>query len=137
MLLDLSTGSGFSNYTDPVRSLVDEVVGRSYVRFSPNDVWQPSVNVYETQDAFLICADLAGMKPDAIHVEAVGNKLVIRGNRTPPVPADVTSGDVSVHLMEIDSGAFRREIEIRRPIRDQAIAARYHEGLLWITLPKE
>lgn len=137
MLLELSGGSGFSNFTDPVRSLVDEVVGRSYVRFSPTDVWQPSVNVYETPDAFLICVDLAGMKPDAIHVETLENKLVIRGSRTPPVPADVKAGDVSVHLMEIDSGAFRREIEIRRPIRERAIGARYHEGLLWITLPKE
>src|SRR5262249_35930612 len=136
MLHELAAGSGFSNFTDPIRSLVDEVVGRSYVRFSPNDVWQPSVNVYETPDAFLICADLAGMKPDGIHVETLENKLVIRGARTPPVPSDVKAGDVSVHLMEIDSGPFRREIEIRRPIREGAIGARYHEGLLWITLPK-
>ncbi len=131
-----AAGSGFPNFADPFKSWVDDLSGRSYVRFSPTDVWQPDVNVYESGDAFLVCVDLAGMSPDAITVEAIDNKLVIRGTRTPPAPSDLPPGDVSVHLMEIDSGAFRREIEIRRAIRQNEIGARYADGLLWITLPK-
>ena len=137
MLLELASGGGFSNFTDPVRSTIDDLLGRSYVRFCPNDVWKPSVNVYETPTNFLVCADLAGMKADDIQVTVLNNKLTIRGGRTPPVPVGVTGGDVSVHLMEIDSGPFRREIEFREPVRQSSISAKYVEGLLWITVPKE
>src|SRR5262245_34703175 len=122
MLLEFASGGGFSNFTDPVRSTVDDLLGRSYVRFCPNDVWKPSVNVYETPTNFLVCADLAGMKADDIQVTVLNNKLTIRGGRTPPVPVGVTGGDVSVHLMEIDSGPFRREIEFREPVRQSSIS---------------
>jgi len=131
-----SAGGGFTNSTDPLRAVTEELLGRSYVRYSPNDVWQPSVNVYEAADRFIVCVDLAGMKPELIHVMALQNKLVIRGERQPPVPTDANVGDVKVHLMEIDSGAFRREIEFRQEVQQGEIAARYTDGLLWITVPK-
>lgn len=138
MILQFSTaGGGYPNSSDPLRSVTEELLGRSYVRYSQTDVWQPSVNVYEAADRFLVCVDLAGMKPDHINVMAHQNKLVLRGERQPPVPADANAGDVKVHLMEIDSGAFRREIEFRQEVRQGEIAARYVDGLLWITVPKQ
>lgn len=131
----LAMGSGFSNANDPPPRNV-EIFNAKFVKFSTTYVWEPQVNVYETTTAFIICVNLSGMRSEDIHVDVDGFNLVISGTRAPPaLPADV-AGDVSVHLMEIDRGEFRREIEIRTPVRQETISAQYQDGLLWITLPK-
>lgn len=135
MRVQLSSGS-FQNFTDQISSMVDEIVGRQYVRFSATDAWKPDVNVYETPSALLVCVDLAGMKAEEIDVQAEGNKLIVSGRRNPLILADVAAHDVRVHLMEIDGGPFRREIEIHIPIQREQIAANYRDGLLWLTIPK-
>jgi HSP20 family protein len=133
----LSAAGEFGNMSDPFRSLIDDFLGRPFVRFCPTDAWKPHVNVYETPDAFLVCVDLAGMKSEDIQVEAQGHHLVIRGRRTLPIPENAPPNETRVHLMEIDSGAFCREIELQEPINNDRITAAYHDGLLWITLPRQ
>ena len=44
---------------------------------------------------------------------------------------------VAVHLMEIDHGTFCRTIEVPANVEQDQIAANYHLGMLWITLPKK
>ena len=42
-----------------------------------------------------------------------------------------------VHLMEIDHGAFAREVELPHDVIKEGINAKYVDGLLWIELPKK
>ncbi len=131
-----SSDSPFRNVTDQISAAVDEIVGRHFIRFCPTDAWRPHVNLYETPDAFILCVDLAGMKAEEISVETHDGILTIRGRRTPPIPVDVPANDIRVHLMEIDSGTFCREVELIGPIDRERIMAACRDGLLWITLPK-
>jgi HSP20 family molecular chaperone IbpA len=119
-----------------IEMTVEEMLSRQYIRFCSTDPWKPNINVYETEEAIVVCADLAGMKPHAIRVEVEGNSLVLRGERPRPIPAYRGSA-IGVHLMEIDTGAFCRELELPETVNRSRITAKYTDGLLWITMPKE
>ena len=43
--------------------------------------WLPAVDVYDTKDAVVLKAELAGMNPDDIHIEVDDNVLTIKGER--------------------------------------------------------
>ncbi|GMU33623.1 MAG: Hsp20/alpha crystallin family protein [Planctomycetia bacterium] len=113
----------------------EELYSGQYIRYCPTDAWRPNLNIYESADSFLVCIDLAGMKVDGIHVDVQDKALVIRGERTAPMPphGQKVSG---VHLMEIDMGVFCRQVELPAAVNRDEISAQYREGLLWVTLPK-
>jgi HSP20 family protein len=129
-------GDEFANLVRHMHQLVDREVGRQYIGFSPTDAFRPAVNLYETQLAFVICVDLAGMDQREIDVSLDKGNVVIRGRRQSPMPPDGARA-VAVHLMEIDHGTFCRTVEVPSGVDDEAIEANYHLGMLWITLPKK
>ncbi|MEM6313131.1 MAG: Hsp20/alpha crystallin family protein [Planctomycetota bacterium] len=123
--------------------------------FCPTDTWTPDVNLYETESAYLVCVDLAGVDKDSIDLTVVHQRLTLRGVRdVPRYPAEEMPGadaehDVSppdrgrpdgqrmrVHLMEIDYGSFCREVELPADVDRDRINANYRNGMLWIGLPK-
>lgn len=113
----------------------EELLSGQYIRFCPTDAWRPNLNIYESKDAFMVCIDLAGMRADAIQVDVQENSLVVRGERTAPLPpkGEKVTG---VHLMEIDMGVFCRQVELPAAVERDGIAAHYRDGLLWVALPK-
>lgn len=119
-----------------------EKMSKSPFGFVPGDVWQPAVNLYETDDAYLVCVDLAGVDKDSVDLHLVENRLVLRGRReVPPCPEDLRSGNESpcrakIHLMELDHGNFARDVELPSDIVQAEIHASYRNGLLWIQIPK-
>jgi HSP20 family molecular chaperone IbpA len=44
---------------------------------------------------------------------------------------------VRVHLMEIDHGAFTREVELPDDVLPADITAVHHNGMLWVELPRK
>lgn len=126
----------FANLVRQMNQIVDRELHRHRSGFSPTDAFRPAVNLYETQEAFLICVDLAGMDQNDMEVTLEKEQVVIRGRRVSPVPpAGVRA--VAVHLMEIDHGTFCRTVEVPASVDQNGIAANYHLGLLWVTLPKK
>lgn len=112
---------------------------KSYYTFRPGEVWSPNVNLYETDAAYVVCVDLAGVDKDKIDLEMADQKLTLRGTRQVPMceaPPGQESVRVRVHLMEIDHGAFTREVEIPEDVQRDKVAATYRNGMLWIELPK-
>jgi HSP20 family protein len=100
------------------------------------------VNLYETETAYIVCVDLAGVEKAKIDVEVTEGRLTLRGKRAVPLAPDSAVGEVQtarmrVHLMEIDHGSFARDVELPRDVLQQEINAKYESGLLWIELPKK
>ena len=126
----------FSNLVRQMNQLMDREMHGQFHPFSPTDAFRPAVNLYETQTAFLICVDLAGMDQNDIEVSLENAQLTVRGKRHSPLPPDGARA-IAVHLMEIDHGTFCRNIEIPANVEQNQIAANYHLGMLWITLPKK
>ena len=126
----------------PQISKMMEQLQKGYSNFLPSETWQPNVNLYETETEYQVCVDLAGVEKDKIDIVVQDQRLHLRGSRpvppcpTPPCPEPETAR-LRVHLMEIDHGAFAREVELPRDVIKEKITARYVDGLLWIDLPKK
>jgi len=115
-----------------------EQLRRGYSGFNPSEAWTPAVNVYERDAAYVVCVDLAGIDRERLDIEVEKGRLCLRGYRdAPSVPGTTGAGERHlVHLMEIDHGPFYREIELPRDVDKDNISATYHNGLLWMELPK-
>jgi HSP20 family protein len=120
-----------------------ERMSKSSFGFIPSDAWQPAVNLYETEGAYLVCVDLSGVDKDTVELHVVDHRLVLRGRReVPPCPENLqTSSDAPcrarIHLMEIDHGPFARDVELPTDVHHERISASYRNGLLWIEIPKK
>jgi HSP20 family protein len=138
----------FSNITRQANKLIEQMQ-KSYFNFCPSETWTPSVNLYETADSYLVCADLAGVDKEKIEVEVVGQTLKLRGTREVPTYEEAIKAGardqkgggheprrVRIHLMEIDHGGFCREVELPEDVDQNKISANYRNGILWIELPK-
>jgi len=134
--IPISAVDEFANLVRQMNQLVGREMNRPSFGFSPTDAFRPSVNLYETLTAFIVCVDLAGMDQNDIEVFLEKGTVVIRGRRQSPLPPEGAVA-VAVHLMEIDHGNFCRNVEVPSGVEQEGIAANYHLGLLWISLPKK
>lgn len=125
----------FSSLARQMGKWMDNVLGTSFRQYCPTDAWSPSVNLYEDETSFHVVADLAGVSRQSIDLRVEEGKLLLSGERLTPRPEDAT-GLLRMHLMEIDHGAFCRELPIPQTVDTNQIAATYRNGLLWIKLPK-
>ena len=129
-------GQGIDDWARNIHEMIEEMHRRTYIPFRDCGTWQPATNVYEDEAAYHVCVDLAGL--DAEHVEvdcADQHHLSIAGQRPSPQP-ETSQGALSVHVMEIDEGPFRREIDLPAAVDTSQVEATYRKGFLWIRLPK-
>ena len=92
----------------------------------------PPINVYDDGESFAVRAEIPGIDPDALEIQATSRALKIKGERKP------TNGDtkVSYHRRERDHGYFNRSLNLPLPVDPDKIVASYKEGVLEIVLPK-
>lgn len=94
--------------------------------------WRPATEVYETTDALVVRAEIAGMDEGNLTVNIDGDLLVIQGDRPDRCPDDRRS----YHEARIPYGAFRAEIYIPFPVEADQTVAEYQNGFLRIVLPR-
>lgn len=114
---------------------IAEIRTRSYVGYTNLRGWQPAINIYESDDHFFVCVELAGVKAGEIDVRTEKSTLHISGIRPDPRPRG-EHHSLCVHLMEVQSGEFQRQVRIPPNVDVDRIEATYREGFLWISLPK-
>ena len=130
-------GRNIDDWSQNIHDMIEEMHNRTFFQFRRTDTWQPAINIYEIQTSYIICVDLAGLEESQVAVECVEQqRVVIAGRRDKPRP-ERHEGSLSVHLMEIDEGPFRREIELPHPVVTDEVEAEYRKGYLWIHLPKK
>jgi HSP20 family protein len=94
--------------------------------------WQPAVDVFETGDAVVVRAELAGVRGESLRVTVHGGRLLIRGERVPPR----STGPERHHRLEIAFGPFERRIDIPVDFEQAEVAASLEDGLLTVVLPR-
>ncbi len=136
----------FSNFGDPenleqwsrkVRDIMEGIQKRSgFCEYRASGTWAPRVNLYASRDAYYVCAELAGLSLDLLYVECTDScRVRLAGHRDrPAIPG--YSDLSSIEAMEIDEGAFVREIELPDHVDVDAVEINYDRGYLWITLPR-
>ncbi len=98
------------------------------------DSWTPPIDVYETEDRYVIAAELPGLARDHIELKVDDYRLTIRGQRRDRA----TSGGQILHFHQVERGhgAFTRSFEFAGRIDAEAVSADLTDGVLTVTLPK-
>jgi HSP20 family protein len=92
----------------------------------------PSLDLSETDDAVELRMDLPGMDAKDIDVQVNQNMLTVSGQRG----EQSEEKGRTFHRVERRSGSFSRTITLPCPVKEDAIAAQYRDGVLTVQLPK-
>ncbi|HEY8448788.1 MAG TPA: Hsp20/alpha crystallin family protein [Thermomicrobiales bacterium] len=98
----------------------------------PSGLWRPPLEVYETDEALVIYAEIAGMDEERLSVVIDGEVLSIRGDR----PDNRSPERRTYREAGIPYGAFGADVFIPFPIDPEASTAEYENGFLRIVLPR-
>jgi HSP20 family protein len=93
----------------------------------------PRVDVFyagRERPVAVVLVELAGIDADSINLEVAGRDLVISGERA----IQRTEGRV-YQQVEIETGAFRRVVELSADVDAERAKASYDDGILRIELP--
>src|SRR3990170_837736 len=77
--------------------------------------WAPAVDIYETNDSFVVSADLPGLNKDEIQIDLKDNTIRV----------------------ERAYGSFVRSFTLPQNVDPEKIKAKYKEGVLEMTIPKK
>jgi HSP20 family protein len=116
-----------------VDRLFDELIHRPWGSTRPStNPWNPEVDLYETEAAFVLEVDLPGIREEDVEVTVDKGDLVLRGTRT--VSRTATQGNF--HYRERRSGNFTRRLRLPASVDHTQIRAEVKHGVLRVTLPK-
>jgi HSP20 family protein len=94
--------------------------------------WSPAVDIYETDDAVIVKAELPGFAREDVRIEIKQHALLLGGSR----PHDREVDADHYHCMERMSGAFQRFFLLPTRIDSEKVSASCHNGLLTLRLAK-
>ena len=95
--------------------------------------WAPPVDIYETEDAIVLKAELPGMDPKDVEVRVEDNTLYLKGERN--FEKDVK--EQNYHRVERSYGTFTRTFSLPNSVDADKVAANYKDGVLTLTMPKK
>ena len=94
--------------------------------------WSPRVDVEETNDSYIVHADLPGINKNDVKVTLKDNVLTIHGERK----HEDEKKEKNYHRVERAYGSFHRTFTLPTTVKGEDIKADYKNGVLVITLPK-
>ena len=94
--------------------------------------WRPAVNVYETADAVVVQAELAGVAPEEVMMRYESGRLLAWGQRRGAISAEAQA----IHRLEIQAGPFAFQARIPASVDAETAKATLRAGMLEVRLPK-
>lgn len=117
-------------YTD---SDFNSLFGDLITTWGQNSRKIPAVDVYETAEAFIIEAEVAGYSEDKIDIKVDNHVLKLS---SAAVKKEVEKGHTML-TKEIYLPAFERSFRLPEQVDESAITADYKSGILLLTIPKK
>jgi len=97
----------------------------------PGPVFTPEVDIFETEKALTLLADMPGVKPAKLTIDLRENVLSITGDVDP-----AQAPDEEEIVVEYETGRFFRQFTLSEVIDQNKIDAQLKDGVLRLTLPK-
>lgn len=94
--------------------------------------WNPSADVYEEDDHYVVKAELPGVDKKNIHVDVQENVLILKGERSNGKEVK----EENFYRKEIAYGTFERSFALPDGVDADKIKADYNDGVIKITIPK-
>jgi HSP20 family protein len=95
-------------------------------------MFAPDIEVKETKDAYVLAADLPGIKEQELEVSVTGNRLTVSGKRE----EEERKEDDRYFAYERTYGAFSRSLVLPEGADMAGIKAELKDGVLSIKIPK-
>jgi HSP20 family protein len=127
------------DFATDMETIVDQVFnqgdckGEKCESSDANSTFRPAVDIYESENQFDFYMDLPGVKADAVKIEMLEGRLIVSGNRVPPLQGE----GVSAHRIERTDGQFSRSIQLPKQLDVEKIEAHFDSGVLHVVLPKQ
>ncbi len=99
---------------------------------SSRNGWVPAVDVRETDEAYLLEAELPGLTRENISVSFEDGVLTLSGERRFQEESD----EKTYRRIERRYGSFSRSFNLGRQVDAEKVEAAFHDGLLKISVPK-
>ena len=94
--------------------------------------WYPVVDLSETDDSYIIRAEIPGMKKEDVKITLHDTLVTIWGEKK----SEAEERKGTYHRIERSYGSFERSFNLPGAVKSGDIEAKYNDGLLTITLPK-
>lgn len=112
--------------------LWDSFFERKPARVEGVSEWFPSLDVSETDGAYVVKVEVPGIDPKDIDISLMDHLLTIKGEKK----QEKEEKEENYHLVERSYGSFTRSIRLPSQVQSDKIDATYKNGVLKITLPK-
>ena len=93
-------------------------------------IWSPPTDGYETEEAYVVRVEIAGMREEDFDVAVENHTLHISDNRPDQLERR------AYHQMEIRFGKFATAVSLPGPVNVEQSHAEYQDGFLTVVLPK-
>ena len=123
---------------EEVSNRLNRIFGRSPARIeSGNEMltvadWAPSVDISETDAAYLVKAEIPGVKKEDVKVTIQDGMLTIQGERR----QEKEEKGKKFHRIERCYGSFMRSFRVPDDADEGKVKAEFKDGMLNITLSK-
>jgi HSP20 family protein len=94
--------------------------------------WVPAMDLVESDDQFVLRADLPGLGEDDVSIEIRDNTLTIAGERK----SEFEQKERGWYRVERSTGAFSRSLSLPEGVNPDAVSAEFDKGVLEVRIPK-
>jgi HSP20 family protein len=94
--------------------------------------WVPAMDLVETDEHFVLRADLPGVTEQDVSIELEDNLLTVSGERK----AEHEEKREGFYRLERASGAFSRSLTLPKGVDGEAVTAGFENGVLEVRIPK-
>jgi HSP20 family protein len=94
--------------------------------------WIPAMDLVETDDHYVLMADLPGLSQDDIDLEFEGDVLTLSGERR----SEHAERNEGYYRLERATGSFSRSLTLPEGVDPDAVEATFDKGVLTVRIPK-
>ena len=94
--------------------------------------WIPAMDLVETDNVFVLKADLPGVSESDVSIELKDNVLTVSGERK----SEHEDRKAGYYRVERSYGSFRRSLTLPEGVDPAAVVATFDNGVLEVTVPK-
>lgn len=94
--------------------------------------WMPAMDLAETEDHFVLRADLPGLSQDDVKIELEDGTLTVSGERK----SEQETKDEGFYRVERAFGSFSRSLTLPQGVDPEGVTAQFDRGVLEIRIPK-
>lgn len=94
--------------------------------------WHPAVDIFDTETAIVVKAELPGVEKDNIQIDVKDGVLTLKGERN----SENEVKEDGYYRKERSYGTFQRAFTLPNDVNPDTIKADYKDGVLKIEIPK-